>query len=66
MVNTLGGIFGAPARSTNERGAGGDFGGPSNADRVSQLKKKKEEALLKRQTEERNQMKKRFQIWIDF
>ena len=57
----LGGIFGAPARSTNERGAGGDFGGPSNADRVSQLKKKKEEALLKRQTEERNQARRAVQ-----
>ena len=57
----LGGIFGAPARSTNERGAGGDFGGPSNADRISQLKKKKEEALLKRQTEERNQARRAVQ-----
>ena len=57
----LGGIFGAPARSTNERGAGGNFGGPSNADRISQLKKKKEEALLKRQTEERNQARRAVQ-----
>ena len=31
----LGGIFGAPARPTTERGAAaGDFGGPSNADRI--------------------------------
>ena len=56
-----GGMFGAPARSTNERGAGGNFGGPSNADRISQLKKKKEEALLKRQTEERNQARRAVQ-----